>query len=267
MLEPSQSTFGQLRKDDLITLVKHLKLETRSSMRKREIQKLIMKHLVNETRSFEQSALDAYKVTQDSMPEIELDHSNSVGNEREERQWQREQEEIAWQREREKREWEREREERQFKLKQQEIELQKLQLESQNKSSDHSTPYFDVTKHIRMVPPFQEREVDKYFLHFEKVAKNCNWPKESWTMLLQSIRLGKAREIFSQLTVEDSGEYDTVKQLILKGYELVPEAYSQKFRILGKSSNKAFVEFAQEKAHLFDRWCTSENVENKYDQN
>jgi hypothetical protein len=108
MVEPSQSTFGQLRKDDLITLVKHLKLETRSSMRKREIQKLIMKHLVNETRSFEQSALHAYKVTQDSMPEIELDHSNSVGNEREERQWQREQEEIAWQREREKREWERE---------------------------------------------------------------------------------------------------------------------------------------------------------------
>ncbi|CAB4023154.1 Hypothetical predicted protein, partial [Paramuricea clavata] len=147
-----------------------------------------------------------------------------------------------------------------------EIELQKLQLESQNKSSDHSTPYFDVTKHIRMVPPFQEREVDKYFLHFEKVAKNCNWPKESWTMLLQSVLLGKAREIFSQLTVEDSGEYDTVKRLILKGYELVPEAYRQKFHILGKSSNKTFVEFAQEKAQLFDRWCTSENVENKYDR-
>ena len=227
MVEPSQSTFGQ---DDSITLAKHLKVETRSSMRKREIQKLIMEHLVNDKRSFKQSALDAYKVTQDSSPEVELDHSNSVGHEREERQWQREQEEIAWQREREKREWEREREERQFKLKQQEIELQKLQLESQNKSSDHSTPYFDVTKHIRMVPPFQEREVDKYFLHFEKVAKNCNWPKESWTMLLQSIRLGKAREIFSQLTVEDSGEYDTVKQLILKGYELVPEAYRLKLK-------------------------------------
>ena len=27
-------------------------------------------------------------------------------------------------------------------------------------------------------------------------------------------------------------EYDTVKELILKGYELVPEAYRQKFRNL-----------------------------------
>ena len=31
---------------------------------------------------------------------------------------------------------------------------------------------FDVTKHIRLVPPFQEKEVDKYFLYFEKVAEN-----------------------------------------------------------------------------------------------
>ena len=37
---------------------------------------------------------------------------------------------------------------------------------------------FDVTKHIRLVPSFQEKEVDKYFLHFEKVAENLNWPKE-----------------------------------------------------------------------------------------
>lgn len=109
-----------------------------------------------------------------------------------------------------------------------------------------------------MVPPFQEREVDKYFLHFEKVAKNCGWPKEHWTMLLQSVLIGKAREIFSQISVEDSGDYDTVRELILKGYELVPEAYRQKFRILTKTGNRTFTEFAQEKAQLFDRWCASE---------
>ena len=27
---------------------------------------------------------------------------------------------------------------------------------------------FDLSKHIRFVPPFQEKEVDKYFLHFKK---------------------------------------------------------------------------------------------------
>ena len=84
---------------------------------------------------------------------------------------------------------------------------------------------FDVTKHIRLVPPFQEKEVDKYFLHFEKVAENLNWPKEHWTLLLQSVLIGKAREIYTHLGVEQSRHYETVKELILKGYELVPEAY------------------------------------------
>ena len=93
---------------------------------------------------------------------------------------------------------------------------------------------FDVAKHIRLVPPFQEKEVDKYFLHFEKVAENLNWPKEHWILLLQSVLIGQAREIYTQLGVEQSHHYETVKELILKGYELVPEAYRQKFRNVKK---------------------------------
>ena len=113
---------------------------------------------------------------------------------------------------------------------------------------------FDVTKHIRLVPPFQEKEVDKYFLHFEKVAENLNWPKEHWTLLLQSVLIGKACEIYTQLGVEQSHHYETVKELILKGYELVPEVYRQKFRNCKKDSNQTYVEFARNKEQLFDRW-------------
>ena len=85
--------------------------------------------------------------------------------------------------------------------------------------------HFDVTKHIRLVPPFQEKEVDKYFLHFEKVAEILKWPKEHWTLLLHSVVICKAREIYTQLSVEQSSDYDKIKELILKTYELVPETY------------------------------------------
>ena len=125
---------------------------------------------------------------------------------------------------------------------------------------------FDVTKHIRLVPPFQEKEVDKYFLHFEKVAENLNWPKEHWTLLLQSVLIGKAREIYTQLGVEQSHHYETVKELILKGYELVPEAYRQKFRNCKKDSNQTHVEFARNKEQLFDRWCCSKKIDQNYDK-
>ena len=106
---------------------------------------------------------------------------------------------------------------------------------------------FDVTKHIRLVPPFQEKEVDKYFLHFEKVAENLKWPKEHWTLLLQSVLIGKARETYIQLGVEQSHHHETIKELILKGYELVPEAYRQKFRNCKKDPNQTHVEFARNK--------------------
>ena len=51
---------------------------------------------------------------------------------------------------------------------QEKIALAKLQIESQRPPAPPKD--FNVTKQVRLVPPFQEKEVDKYFSHFEKVA-------------------------------------------------------------------------------------------------
>ena len=79
--------------------------------------------------------------------------------------------------------------------------------------------------------------------------------------------IGKARETYTQLGVEQSHHYETVKEeLILKGYELVPEAYRQKFRNCKKDSNQTHVEFARNKEQLFDRWCCSKKIDQNYDK-
>ena len=119
---------------------------------------------------------------------------------------------------------------------------------------------FDPARNIRLVPPFQEKEVDKYFAHFEKVADSLNWPKESWVLLMQSVLVGKAQEIYGSLSVEQSSNYEHVKEAILKAYELVPEAYRQKFRNYLKYDSKTHVEFAREKENLFNRWCHSKEI-------
>ena len=137
MVGPDQNKFDNLRKDDLIVLGKHLKLEVRSSMRKREVQRTLVEHLVKES-IFEQSVLSKYQITdtQTNTAAIEISsHEESEGLDKVERdrqrqreqehiQWQRKQEEIRWEREKKEleREREREREERQIKM--QEIELQ-----------------------------------------------------------------------------------------------------------------------------------------------
>ena len=150
--------------------------------------------------------------------------------------------------------------ERQYNLRMKELEMQDKAKTIPLDLGSH----FDVTKHIRLVPPFQEKEVDKYFLHFEKVAENLKWPKEHWTLLLQSVVIGKAREIYTQLTLEQSSDYDKVKEVILKAYELVPEAYRQKFRNCRKEHEQTHVEFARTKEQLFDRWCSSKKIGSDY---
>ena len=139
--------------------------------------------------------------------------------------------------------------ERQYNLRMKELEMQD---KVKTKPLDLGT-HFDVTKHIRLVPPFQEKEVDKYFLHFDKVAENLKWPKEHWTLLLQSVVTGKASEIYTQVSLEQSSDYVIVKELILKAYELVPEAYRQKCRNCRKENDQTHVEFGRTKEQLFDR--------------
>ena len=77
---------------------------------------------------------------------------------------------------------------------------------------------------------FKKKKLINTSYTLKKIAGNLNWPKEHWTLLLQSVLIGETREIYTQLGVEHRHHYETVKELILKGYKLVPEAYGQKFR-------------------------------------
>ena len=125
---------------------------------------------------------------------------------------------------------------------------------------------FDLTKYVKLVPQLNESDVDKYFQHFEKIAKNLRWPENVWSTLLQAALKGKAQETFAALSVVDSSDYDVVKAAILKVYELVPEAYHQKFRNYKKDDKQTYVEFANQTEVYFDRWCIAKKVILDYDK-
>ena len=139
-------------------------------------------------------------------------------------------------------------------------EIRERELEAHIFIEKEKLKHFYVTKHtrIRVVPPFNENEVDNYFFLFEKVANDLDWPLNKSTILLQSVLKGKASEVYLVLKPEQTSDYQTVTETILKAYELVPEAHRQKFRNFKKEPDKTHVEFARDKERLFDRWCMSE---------
>ena len=142
-----------------------------------------------------------------------------------------------------------------------EVEIKHLELEHRVREQER-----DHDCQVWLVPPFQEQEVDKFFLHFKKVAANLYWPAEAKTMLLQSVLVGKAREAYSSLSVEQSLDYEFVKGEILKAYELVTEAYRLKFQKMKCKEGQTFLEFSYQKEALFNRWCTSQQIGNSFEK-
>ena len=77
------------------------------------------------------------------------------------------------------------------------VAMARLQLAAKQEGIDipismHSE--FDIAKNIRLVPPFNERDVDCYFVHFERVATSLFWPRSVWPLLLQCVLLASNAE-------------------------------------------------------------------------
>ena len=155
MSEPDQDVFDSSRKDDLLALSLYMNLNVKKSWRNIDIQKAIVKHLIS-ADIFDESSLSSYCVASEfDVKMLELSAQLEF----------KKLESVEREREREEREREREREIELKKFESQNnLELKKLETESKVSHTD-SECKFDVTKFIRLVPPFQEKDVDQY-LHF-----------------------------------------------------------------------------------------------------
>ena len=244
--KPSLLTLDSLKKADLLAIAQHYKLSsTTSALKKGEIKKLIKEFLMDEELVPEDEGLSVSSSGLLELKRLEFE--------------EREKERASQLRLKE------------MELREKELNIQ-LRLKELEKNTEPTSPTkrptatFDVSKHIRFVPPFQEKEVDKYFLHFEKIATSLEWPRDVWMLLLQSVLVGKAREVYSAMSIEHSSKYDLVKKAILKAYELVPEAYRQNFRNYKKVDKQTYTEFAREKEALLDRWCASKEVAKDFEK-
>ena len=123
-------------------------------------------------------------------------------------------------------------------LEQQKLELvaQRLDLIRQGKitSPGAADPKLDIATSLRLLPHFNEKDVDTFFLLFERVADAQRWPGSHRSLLLQSRLTRKAQQAFSALSIEEAQDYDVQKASLLRAYELVPEASRQRFRNMRK---------------------------------
>ena len=236
--EPSMEKLERLRKSEIIKIGEKLELNVQNSMRKHELVREIARHMVDEN-VFEEAVLEELPTEMIRMTpeEIELEKIKIQAQ----MELQRNKMELE-------------------KIKiQQETRLREVDLAIRGRKESHDS--FEVTKQARLVPKFEEANVDGYFAHFERTALNLGWPKECWSMLLQTVLTGKAQRAYATLPTENCADYDLVKAAVLKSFELVPEAYRQKFRTQRKTENQSYVEFLREKENALDKWCDSKRID------
>ena len=236
--EPSMEKLERLRKSEIIKIGEKLELNVQNSMRKHELVIKIARHMVDEN-VFEEAVLEELPTEMIRMTpeEIELEKIKIQAQ----MELQRNKMELE-------------------KIKiQQETRLREVDLAIRGRKESHDS--FEVTKQARLVPKFEEANVDGYFAHFERTALNLGWPKECWSMLLQTVLTGKAQRAYATLPTENCADYDLVKAAVLKSFELVPEAYRQKFRTQRKTENQSYVEFLREKENALDKWCDSKRID------
>ena len=122
-------------------------------------------------------------------------------------------------------------------------------------------PSFDITRNLCLLPKFNEKDPDSFFSLFERIADSRQWPEDDQALMLQCVLTGKAQEAYSALSADDCKSYKLVKSAVLKAYELVPEAYRQRFRGWKRGDKQSHVEFVRELTAHFGRWCSSSEVD------
>ena len=116
---------------------------------------------------------------------------------------------------------------------------------------------FDFARNSKLVPEFDETDPDEFFLHFEKVASGRKWPKDCWPALMQTALKGKGRSAYLSLTMEQSSDYDVLKEAVTKAYKLTTEHYRWKFRQMKKGDSFTYVEYVHSLSKMFNKWLSS----------
>ena len=179
--EPTIDKLLKLKREHLISLMSHYGLVVDKSKRKAQIRDVLISHMVKND-ILNDDALEYMSKEEKSdtlrIREMELEYEKEMRlreleYEREKLEFEKEQERKRLEQEREKRECEKE-------LKLRELEIMAAEKEKDRvmkiKLEKSKMEHFDASKYVKFVPPFIEKDVDKYFLLFEKVVKDLNWP-------------------------------------------------------------------------------------------
>ena len=144
------------------------------------------------------------------------------------------------------------------------LEMKRLELAAQAGAASaddrRQAPVFRIDTAVKLIPKFNEHDVESFLLSFEKVAQLNQFPEDKYVAILRAHLTGKAPKVFTELSVEDCQDYSKLKEALLTAYAVVLEVSRKHFLNLSKHHSETFSEFAFRLSVQFRHWLESEGA-------
>ena len=97
---------------------------------------------------------------------------------------------------------------------------------------------------IQLVRLTENDKIETYLTTLERVMEAYEVDKARWAFKLAPYLSGRAQQAYASLTAEEAAEYKTLKDAILRRYDITEETYRQKFRGMKKGVDESYKELA-----------------------
>ena len=103
----------------------------------------------------------------------------------------------------------------------------------------HHAPVFRDEQATKLLPKWNEFDIDTFLRSFERLAETNDWPEEKFLAIIQPHFSTKAQKEFLNLAADIT--YNDAKEQLLLAYEIVPEWHRKIFRTQEKVTKKHLV--------------------------
>ena len=136
-----------------------------------------------------------------------------------------------------------------LRIKEKELEIERLRASKRTSSEGHRSMRPNI-------PKLDENHdsIDAYLERFERLAENQGWERHSWSTRLSFLLTGQSMEVYISLPQEDTNDYGTLKQAILKRFKLTEEGFRIKFRKIRPSQGDSVFQLIERLRRYFNRW-------------
>ena len=106
------------------------------------------------------------------------------------------------------------------------------------------------------MPCFDENRdnMDAFLHRFEIYAAAQGWKEDTWAIYLSALLKGKALEVFSRLPVAEAQKYQSLKDALLKRFNLTEEGFKRKLKSAKPQTSESPGQFITRLESYLTRW-------------